>query len=171
MKALTLTLVAVVATMVIGITATGTTQAATTPSYGEDAVGTSALSPSVWSDWEKQVLSLHNQARAKAGKAALGGTDSLGQAAAKRCTEITQKFSHTRPSGKSWYTVFAEFGISYHYAGENIAWGQSSPTAVHNAWMNSSGHKANILNAKFTKAGVGHCTKGTANYWVVLFRG
>jgi uncharacterized protein YkwD len=166
MKALTFGVVAIIMATVVGLSTTGTIEAAKAPPPAQQSASESALS-----SWEQQVLNLHNQARSKRGISALTTTDSLAQAADVRCTEIKNNFSHTRPSGRAWYTVFKDFGISYRVAGENIARGQSSPTAVHNAWMSSSGHRANILNSSFRQAGVGHCTKNGSNYWVVLFKG
>jgi len=61
------------------------------------------------------------------------------------------------------------FGLRYRYAGENIAYGQRTPQAVVNAWMNSSGHRANILNANYTQIGVGYVADG--NYWTQMFIG
>ena len=91
-------------------------------------------------------------------------------AAQVRAKEITQSFSHTRPNGSQFSTALQEQGASYRGAGENIAWGQKSPEAVMRAWMNSDGHRANILNAKFTKIGVGYYqdVNGT-NYWTQLY--
>ena len=91
-------------------------------------------------------------------------------AALIRAKEIQSSFSHTRPNGSSFSTVLKEQGIRYSGAGENIAWGQISPEAVMEAWMNSDGHRANILNPKFTKLGVGYdqSAKGR-NYWVQMF--
>ena len=61
------------------------------------------------------------------------------------------------------------FGISYRTAGENIAMGQRTPEEVVNAWMNSEGHRANILNASFTQIGMGYVAEG--NYWTQMFIG
>ena len=61
------------------------------------------------------------------------------------------------------------FGLSFRTAGENIAYGQRTPQAVVNAWMNSSGHRANILNASYTQIGVGYVAAG--NYWTQMFIG
>lgn len=79
------------------------------------------------------------------------------------------RFSHTRPSGASCFTALTEAGVSYTRAGENIAYGQSTPEAVVQSWMSSSGHRANILSSSFTTIGIG-CTvvNGTA-YWAQLF--
>jgi len=78
--------------------------------------------------------------------------------------------SHTRPNGTSCFTVLSELGVGYSASGENIAAGQKTPQAVMESWMNSSGHKANILNPDFTHIGVGYAEGG--NYgtnWVQLF--
>ena len=86
-----------------------------------------------------------------------------------RFGEFYPSFSHTRPNGASCFTALTEAGVSYARAGENIAYGQSTPEAVVQSWMNSSGHRANILSSSFTSIGVG-CTvvNGTA-YWAQLF--
>ncbi|HEX5939324.1 MAG TPA: CAP domain-containing protein [Dehalococcoidia bacterium] len=169
MKALVTACAAATVGAIFGLSAiTGSVDAASAPT--DHSGSQSELGPAaVWNSKEKQVLNLHNQERARHGLAPLSKTTALGRAAGKRCTEITSRFSHTRPNGKSWSTVLAEFGISYSVAGENIAYGYSSPSSVHSAWMKSSGHRANILRSSFRKAGVGHCMKGSTNYWVVLF--
>lgn len=116
-----------------------------------------------------QVLQLVNQERAKAGLSALAANGTLTNAANKRATEIVSVFDHTRPNGSSFFTVLEEHGVSMTTAGENIAYGQRSPSEVVTAWMNSPGHAANILNGKFGKLGVGvYETNGTI-YWVQLF--
>lgn len=116
-----------------------------------------------------QVLQLVNQERAKAGLSALAANGTLTNAANKRATEIVSVFDHTRPNGSSFFTVLEEHGVSMTTAGENIAYGQRSPSEVVTAWMNSPGHAANILSGKFGKLGVGvYETNGTI-YWVQLF--
>ena len=79
-------------------------------------------------------------------------------------------FSHTRPDGSSFATALKEQNVSYRSAGENIAWGQQTPKEVVTAWMNSSGHRANIMNPNFTTIGVGYYEneRGT-DYWCQLF--
>ncbi len=91
-------------------------------------------------------------------------------AANVRAKEIKQQFSHTRPDGRSFDTVLTENGVSFRGSGENIAYGQRSPEAVMEGWMNSAGHRANILNANFKNIGVGYYqdTNGV-NHWVQLF--
>ena len=118
----------------------------------------------------EQVVKLVNQERIKAGLNEVTLDKTIENAALIRAKEITQSFSHTRPNGSNFSTVLKEQGITYKGAGENIAWGQNSPEEVMKAWMNSQGHRANILNPNFTKIGVGHYqnAKGT-NYWAQLF--
>lgn len=118
----------------------------------------------------EQVVNLVNQERAKAGLKELILDKEIEAAALIRTREIQQSFSHTRPNGTKFSTVLKEQGISYQLAGENIAWGQVSPEAVMEAWMNSEGHRANILNPKFTKIGVGYEQNSAGrNYWTQLF--
>lgn len=117
----------------------------------------------------EQVVALVNAERAKVNLPALTMTQELNHAAQIRAVETTQSFSHTRPNGTSFSSVLSENGISYRRAGENIAWGQKTPEAVVNAWMNSEGHRANILNKDFTSIGVGYYLNGTTPYWVQLF--
>ena len=78
-------------------------------------------------------------------------------------------FSHTSPTYGSPFQMIKNFGISYRTAGENIAAGQRTPKAVVDAWMNSSGHRANILNASYTQIGVGYVASG--HYWTQMFIG
>ena len=91
------------------------------------------------------------------------------QAAQVRAAETVQSFSHTRPNGSSFSTALTEAGVSYTRSGENIAYGQSTPQQVVQAWMNSSGHRANILNGSFTTIGVGYTVVGGTAYWAQLF--
>ena len=117
-----------------------------------------------------QVAELVNAERAKAGLPALQLQTDLTRAANVRAREIKQKFSHTRPDGSNFSSVLAEQGISYRMSGENIAYGQSSPQAVMEGWMNSSGHRANILNSNFKNIGVGlYQDERGVNHWVQLF--
>ena len=91
-------------------------------------------------------------------------------AAMVRAKECEQLFSHTRPDGSSFATALKEQNVSYRRAGENIAWGQRSPQEVMNAWMNSSGHRANIMNPDFTTIGVGYYENANGtDYWCQLF--
>lgn len=118
----------------------------------------------------RQVVELVNQERAKAGVSPLTIDTGLESAALVRTREIQTSFSHTRPNGNSFATAIQEAGVTYRRSGENIAWGQRTPEAVVNAWMNSEGHRANILNKNFSRIGVGYLTNGSGTpYWVQLF--
>ena len=120
--------------------------------------------------YAEQVVELVNAERAKAGLGALTLDKSIEAAALVRAREIEISFSHTRPDGRSFSTVLTDNGISFSGAGENIAWGQKSPEEVVNAWMNSPSHRANILNSRFTKIGVGYYQNQSGrNFWTQLF--
>ena len=120
-------------------------------------------------EYVNRVISLVNQERAKVGLSALKADSSLNKVALVRAKETVKSFSHTRPNGTSCFTALDEYGVKYSGAGENIAYGQSSPEQVVNAWMNSEGHRANILNANFTKIGVGCHKNGSTLYWAQMF--
>ena len=122
------------------------------------------------SAFEQEVLDLVNKERAAYGLSALQA-DSKVQAAAKtRANEILKSFSHTRPDGRAFSTALNEAGATYSGAGENIAKGQRTPEEVVNAWMNSAGHRANILNSKYKYLGVGCVKSGSSSYaWTQIF--
>lgn len=86
-----------------------------------------------------------------------------------RAREIARSFSHTRPSGASFSSALSESGVSYLRAGENIAYGQKSASEVVNAWMNSPGHRANILNSSYSRIGSASVNIDGTFYWVQLF--
>jgi uncharacterized protein YkwD len=87
-----------------------------------------------------------------------------------RGNELIDTFSHTRPDGSICFSVFDDVGVGYGAAGENIAMGQSSPQNVVNDWMNSEGHKANILNSNYKNIGVGVAMDNNGSlYWVQMF--
>lgn len=120
--------------------------------------------------YAEQVVKLVNEERAKVGAGALTLDKEIEAAALVRAKEIEISFSHTRPDGRNFSTVLTDAGITFRSSGENIAWGQRSPEEVVKAWMNSEGHRANILNTNFTKIGVGYYQNGTErNYWTQLF--
>lgn len=130
-------------------------------STGGTSTGTSSAA--------QAVLVEVNAARAKNGLSALTLDANMNRAAAVRAAEMAQSFSHTRPNGSRGLTALNEAGVSYRTAGENIASGQQSAQAVVSAWMNSSGHRANILSSSFGRMGVGQATIGGRTYWVQLF--
>lgn len=122
--------------------------------------------------YAQRVVQLVNQEREKAGLQPLSISQSAEAAALIRAKEIEDSFSHTRPNGSSFYTALKEQGVSYRSSGENIAWGQKTPEQVMQGWMNSPGHRANILNANFTAIGVGYYrSPAGVNYWTQLFIG
>lgn len=118
---------------------------------------------------EQEVVKLVNQERAKAGLPALKYDWELARVAEHKSQDMRDKnyFSHTSPTYGSPFDMMKSYGITYKTAGENIAQGQTSATQVMNAWMNSSGHRANILNSSFTHIGVGYVSDG--NYWTQMF--
>ncbi|MBY9081716.1 hypothetical protein KIH86_04980 [Paenibacillus sp. HN-1] len=152
---------------------TGTTTpttGTTTPSTGTTAPATgTTTAASDSSAYVKEVVSLVNAERAKAGLAPLKALDSLNKVAAAKATDMRSNnyFSHTSPTYGSPFDMMKSFGVSFGYAGENIAMGQKTPQQVMNDWMNSAGHKANILSKNFDSIGVGFDN----NYWVQEFTG
>ncbi|MDR3313909.1 MAG: CAP domain-containing protein [Oscillospiraceae bacterium] len=130
------------------------------------------VAAAVPANYATDVVALVNSERAKAGLGALAGNNqALNNAAQKRATEIVTKFAHERPDGSSCFTVLEDYGVSYVTCGENIAYGYSTAAAVMEGWMNSSGHKANILHTSFTHIGVGVVESGGTIYCVQLFTG
>lgn len=123
------------------------------------------------SEFQREVLRLVNQYRSQAGIAEMSSTDVLNQAAQKRAEEISGVFEHVRPDGSSWSSVLDEFNIPGYTQGENIAYNYDTPENVVNGWMNSQGHRDNILNPSFTSMGVGLCINNDESYWVQLFIG
>ena len=120
--------------------------------------------------YANEVVRLVNEQRAQNGLKALTVDINVQKAAQVRAKEQQQLFSHTRPNGTNCFTALKENGVSYRGAGENIAMGQRSPEQVMNGWMNSEGHRKNILNAKFTNIGVGvHKDSNGKYYWTQMF--
>ena len=93
----------------------------------------------------------------------------LSEAAQKRAEELIKLFSHTRPNNTSFITVLKDYKVEYTTAGENIANGQADADDVMKSWLNSPGHRANILNGKFGKIGVGVFEYNNTLYWVQIF--
>ena len=136
----------------------------------DDVLGPGGSSAS--SDYVAEVVRLVNIERTSRGLPALTMDTKLNAAAAERAAETITRFAHERPDGSSCFTILQEYGISYRTAAENIAGGQGTPAAVVNSWMNSEGHRANILNSSLRKIGVGYARGGQyGTYWVQLFTG
>ena len=127
-----------------------------------------------FSSYQQQVLDLVNAERTKRGISALTLDSNLSSVATKKSQDMVNKnyFDHTSPTYGSPFDMMKQFGISYRTAGENIAKGQKTPQEVVTAWMNSEGHRKNILNPNFTNLGVGIAkdSKGTT-YWTQMFIG
>jgi uncharacterized YkwD family protein len=134
------------------------------PSYGTSSAAkpvakpTAPSAPSNVSGYASQVFSLVNQQRSKAGLKPLAWNAKLANMAMVKAKDMKKNnyFDHNSPTYGSPFNMMSRFGISYSWAGENIAMGQRSPAEVMNAWMNSSGHRANILNAHYTSIGVAY---------------
>lgn len=121
---------------------------------------------------ENQVIQLTNQERAKNGLKPLTANWELSRVARYKAMDMRDNhyFSHTSPTYGDPFTMMKNFGISYKTAGENIAAGQATPQEVVQAWMNSPGHRANILNATYTQIGVGNAQGGSMGYyWSQMF--
>ncbi len=121
---------------------------------------------------EQQVINLTNQERTKAGLKPLVADWELSRVARYKSMDMRDKnyFSHDSPTYGSPFTMMKNFGITYRSAGENIAAGQPTPQQVVQAWMNSPGHRQNILNASYTHIGVGYAKGGTrVHYWTQQF--
>ena len=125
------------------------------------------------SNYRQEVLNLVNAERAKYGLQPLVmGDAKLTAAAQQRAEEIATVNSHVRPNGTKWYTVLSEYGVTDAAAGENAAWGSVSPEEVVNAWMNSEGHRANILDPEARAMGVGYYYNSSSTWghqWIQLF--
>lgn len=121
-----------------------------------------------------QVVNLVNQQRQNVGLSGLKSDSELMRLAQLKAEDMAAKgyFSHTSPTYGSAFDMLKKAGYSYRTAGENIAMGQKTAETVMNGWMNSSGHRANILGTGYTKMGVGYAVnaKGTP-YWVQIFAG
>jgi len=123
---------------------------------------------------EKEVVTLVNQERSKQGLAPLKENVQLSNVARTKSKDMVDKnyFSHTSPTYGSPFDMMKQFGITYTAAGENIAMGQQSAASVMSSWMNSPGHRANILSKNFTEIGVGLAKNNSGTiYWTQEFIG
>lgn len=138
--------------------------------YPGDILNIPQISDTVRS-YEREVIRLVNVQRAQYGLQPLTENWELSRVARYKSEDMAQShyFSHTSPNYGTPYQMMRSFGLTYRSAGENIAYGQRTPAAVVDAWMNSSGHRANILSASYTQIGVGYYAGG--NYWTQMFIG
>ncbi|WLR44373.1 CAP domain-containing protein [Bacillus carboniphilus] len=120
---------------------------------------------------EEEVVELTNAQRQKVGLTSYQHDWELQRTARYKSCDMRDNgyFSHQSPVYGSPFEMMSSFGISYQTAGENIAKGQTSAQQVVNSWMNSSGHRANILSQKFTHIGVGYCSSSQGGYWTQMF--
>ena len=141
------------------------------PDEGTPAPDEEQTTGGVISAYEAEVIRLVNEIRRQKGLGELTASAELSQVARLKSQDMHDKgyFDHNSPTYGSAFDMLRSFGISYGTAGENIAYGYSTPQAVVDAWMNSSGHRANILNASYTQIGVGHVQDG--NYCTQIFVG
>ena len=121
--------------------------------------------------YEHEVVRLVNEIRQQNGLKPLTENWELSRVARYKSQDMLDNryFSHTSPTYGSPFQMIKAFGLSYRTAGENIAKGYASPQAVVNGWMNSSGHRANILNVSYTQIGIGYVAQ--RNYWTQMFVG
>lgn len=135
-------------------TSTTTSKPSTTVSSTPSAT---SQSNSSFASFQNQVIQLVNEQRAANGLKPLTANTQLTNTATLKSQDMAKLnyFDHTSPTYGSPFDMMKKYGISYRTAGENIAMGQTTPAQVMQGWMNSPGHRANILNASFTQIGVG----------------
>lgn len=148
-----------------------TAKTETTPAVKETPSAPAKTDAAAALDYERQVVELVNRQRANYGLQPLTISADLCAKARIKSQDMASNryFSHTSPTYGSPFDMMRSLGISYSAAGENIAMGYATPSAVVTAWMNSSGHRANILSARYTTIGVGYVASG--NYWTQWFIG
>ncbi len=153
------------------ITTKETITQTTTEVQTETTTEAAVSSPSVNTSMAQQILKLVNEERTAAGLSSLTLDSSLNSAASLKAQDMADNnyFSHTSPTYGTPFQMLNYLGISYKSAGENIAKGQKSAEAVMTAWMNSEGHKANILSSNYGKLGVGYVNQNGTAYWVQIF--
>ena len=119
----------------------------------------------------QEMLDAINRERAKVGASPLVLDEKLCEVAQMRAQELVQSFSHTRPDGRDCYSALIEMNVNYRSAGENIAAGQTTVDSAMECWMNSSGHRANILDQRYRKIGIGlyRTDSGYGYHWVQTF--
>ena len=142
----------------------------THPSTGSDS-GQASEAPS---GYASEVFDLVNSQRSANGQSALTYSAEAAKVAQAKAEDMAANnyFSHTSPTYGSAFDMLKANGVSYSSAGENIAKGQTSSSSVMKAWMNSSGHRANILSSSYKSVGVGCAADSSGTlYWVQVFIG
>lgn len=144
------------------------------PTAGTTTKPSAGTTSGEYSAFQKKVVELVNAERAKAGLKPLKMNTELSRVATLKSQDMAKNnyFDHNSPTYGSPFDMMKKFGISYRTAGENIAMGQTSPEQVMNGWMNSPGHRANILKSSFTEIGVGIAKNSSGRlYWTQQFIG
>jgi uncharacterized YkwD family protein len=141
------------------------------PEQQTEKAGQAAAGNTAMNEFESKVIELTNAERRKNGLKDLTGDPAISNVAREKSTDMQKNnyFSHTSPTYGSPFDMMRDFGITYNTAGENIAQGQRTPEEVVQAWMNSEGHRKNILSDKFTHIGVGYQQNG--HHWTQMFVG
>ena len=126
-----------------------------------------------YAKFQQEVVDLVNKERTSRGLKPVTFNAELSKVATLKSQDMIDKnyFDHNSPTYGSPFDMMKKFGISYKAAGENIAMGQKTPQEVMNSWMNSSGHRKNILSPDFTELGVGVASNGSSLYWTQMFIG
>lgn len=117
---------------------------------------------------ERELEKLINEYRKSLGLKTLTVTTALQKATDVRAVECGEKFSHTRPDGRAWYTVYDEFNISYSGGGECLAAGSSTPAGALGQWKNSKPHNDIITNPALTHTAIGYHKANNTYYWVFI---
>lgn len=124
-------------------------------------------------EFEYEVLELANEERKAQGLEPLEFSVEVSEVARAKSHDMADSnyFDHQSPNYGSPFEMMQTFGVDYRAAGENIAMGQRSPEEVMNGWMNSEGHRKNIMHDQFTHLGVGYVEKNGTTYWTQMFVG
>ncbi|WP_169084823.1 CAP domain-containing protein [Paenibacillus sp. PL91] len=138
-------------------------------SGNQDPIDYAPEQPATSLEFDQKVLQIVNAERSKAGLSSLSMDSNLSKMAMVKAQDMinNQYFDHNSPTYGSPFDMMKKFQITYNAAGENIAKGQPTPEQVMNDWMNSEGHRANILSGSFSKIGIAYF-KGA---WVQEFTG
>lgn len=169
------TTVATTTTTVAATTPAATTKATTTaaPVVTTTPAPTTKATTTAPTDnnaaYASEIIRLVNAERVNNGLAPLAESATLNTLASVRANELITLFSHTRPNGGNLSSIFAEYSVGWWAIGENIAMGQTTPQVVMTDWMNSQGHRENILSSDFTSIGVGVVKHNGTYYWVQIF--
>ena len=152
----------------------GTTGSGSDTTINGGSNSNSGSQDSTASSYASQVADIVNQERAANGLSSLSYDSSLARLAQLKAEDMAKNnyFSHQSPTYGSAFDMMKTYGVSYRSAGENIARGQKTPSAVMDSWMNSSGHKANILSSSYSAIGVGSAVDSSGRAcWVQMFKG